>query len=146
MEAEKTEPTSESENKPPETHNLRTIQDLINVATDENIDNLLIDLRNHIQLFRHHETVVGFPVTQANAGSEFEWLDTGKHNLYINLSNNEWASKLAVGRIITSRPALFGNANIIYLINDTGGTLIMDPNGDWLTVVAQFMSHASDNV
>lgn len=111
-------------------HSLWTVADFVRVATDENIDRLLHDFRNHIQLLRHATEVLGAS-TQSKTDA-FQWIDSGKHNVYINLGSNDWATESQVGRIETRLPAIFGQDRVIYKINNEGFTVIGRDGENWM--------------
>lgn len=121
---------------------LKTIDDLIAVATDDNIDRLMHDLRNHIQLCRHHDELMGVP--GATMPSVFNWLDSGRTNVYINMSKNEWAPTFLVGRVLMSRPDLFGDADqVVVEINETGVTIVAASGQSWCEALAEYLAKSS---
>jgi hypothetical protein len=119
-----------------EEHLLCSINDFIAVATDENIDRLMRDFRNHIQLQRHRAEIMGLDETYSHSNT-FEWLDDGAHHVYIDLRRNEWAPRCPVGRVTTTRPAIFGaDTLVIFRINETGASLEAAEDESWIEAIA----------
>ena len=71
-------------------HRLITLQDLIDVATDDNFDTLMIDLKNWLGLQLGLKKVnasqgLGFSV-RVNGKAVLKWMDDGKNNINIKIS------------------------------------------------------------
>ena len=66
-------------------HKITTIQDMLNVVTEENIDAFMADLRAYIEivwgmqkLFNSIADAENIPQDAAQLISEFTWIDDGK--------------------------------------------------------------------
>ncbi len=60
-------------------YQISTIQNLVDIATDENIDCLLADLKNFIEITKNIQNTPGMSTT----GACFEWIDDGKNDVIV---------------------------------------------------------------
>lgn len=63
---------------------IKTIQDLVNIATDKNVDYLLTDLKNFLM-------VMNSDVGNYCDKSTFTWIDDGENNVTLGLTQNDWS-------------------------------------------------------
>jgi hypothetical protein len=68
------------------TYDIRTIDDLAKVATSDNLDNLITDLRGWLLcviVARHMAQADGVDLQATEQWTSFQWIDDGKHDIHI---------------------------------------------------------------
>ena len=78
----------------PKTYDIRSVDDLAKVATSDNLERLMIDLRGWLLIVitaRHLAEADGIDLDVGYRCTNFHWIDDGKHDIHTTISENPWA-------------------------------------------------------